>query len=116
MNSFLPTRLVELVKSVDKIRLCDSDQLPPETCYATLSHCWGNVPFCRLLQENILSFIDDIPFSVLPQAFQDAVTVLEMLDIKYLWIDSLCIIQDLTADWKAEAARMSKVYICQFIS
>jgi hypothetical protein len=115
-NTSLPTRLVELVKGVGKIRLCDSDQLPPETRYATLSHCWGNVPFCRLLQENILSFTDDIPFSILPQTFQDAVTILEKLYIKYLWIDSLCIIQDSTADWKAEAARMSKVYANSYLN
>jgi hypothetical protein len=115
-NTFLPTRLVELVKGVDKLRLCDSDQLPPETRYATLSHCWGNVPFCRLLQENIPSFTDDIPFSILPQTFQDAVTVLEKLYIKYLWIDSLCIIQDSTADWKAEAAKMSKVYANSYLN
>jgi Heterokaryon incompatibility protein (HET) len=115
-NTFFPTRLVELVKGFDKFRLCDSDQLPSETRYATLSHCWGNVPFCRLLQENISAFMDNIPFSILPQTFQDAVTVLEKLCIKYLWIDSLCIIQDSTADWNAEAATMSKVYANSYLN
>ena len=32
------------------------------------------------------------------------------LDIRYLWIDSLCIVQDDPADWEAEAARMKDFY------
>jgi hypothetical protein len=115
-DSFLPTRLVELVKGANKLRLCNSDQLPPEVRYATLSHCWGNVPFCRLLEENISLFTDDIPFSTLPQTFKNAVNILEKLYIKYLWIDSLCIIQDSTADWEAEAVRMSKVYSNSYLN
>ncbi|MCJ1319643.1 hypothetical protein MMC15_004979 [Xylographa vitiligo] len=116
MNTFLPTRLIELVKGVDKLRLCDSDQLPRETRYATISHCWGNVPFCRLLQENILSFTGNIPFSILPRTFQDAITILDKLYVKYLWIDSLCIIQDSIADWTVEAARMSKTYTNSYLN
>jgi Heterokaryon incompatibility protein (HET) len=116
MNAFLPTRLVELVKGVDNLRLCNSDQLPRGTLYATLSHRWGNAPFCRLLQENILSFTGDIPFSILPQTFQDAITTVDKLGIEYLWIDSLCIVQDSTADWTVEAARMSKVYANSYLN
>ena len=115
-NTFLPTRLVELVKGVNKLRLSYSDHLPPETRYATLSYCWGNVPFCRLLKENISYFKDDIHFSILPQTFQDAITVLQKLYIKYLWIDSLCIIQDSALDWTAEAPRMSKVYSNSYLN
>lgn len=33
-----------------------------------------------------------------------------MLGIEYLWIDSLCIIQDDKADWKHEAGTMADVY------
>ena len=33
-----------------------------------------------------------------------------LLEIKYVWIDSLCIIQDSIGDWKAEASTMSNVY------
>lgn len=32
------------------------------------------------------------------------------LDVRYIWIDSLCIIQDSTTDWEKEAARMEQVY------
>lgn len=115
-NMFLPTRLVEVVKGSDKLRLRDSDQLPPETRYATLSHCWGGMVACQLLKENMSSFKDDIPFSILPRTFQDAVDILKALHIRHIWIDSLCIIQDSSSDWEFEASRMSKVYTNSYIS
>lgn len=42
--------------------------------------------------------------------FRHAVAVLRTLSIRYLWIDSLCIIQNSTPDWTAEAANMAEVY------
>ncbi|PQE11538.1 heterokaryon incompatibility protein [Rutstroemia sp. NJR-2017a BVV2] len=41
---------------------------------------------------------------------QDAVKIARSLGIFYIWIDSLCIIQDSDEDWKAEAAKMGDVY------
>jgi hypothetical protein len=39
-----------------------------------------------------------------------AVTVVWNLGLRYLWIDSLCIIQDDPLDWNTEATKMSLVY------
>lgn len=49
-------------------------------------------------------------FLSMPQTLQDAVTVTRQLDVRYLWIDSFCIIQDSKIDWEQEAAMMGKVY------
>jgi hypothetical protein len=46
----------------------------------------------------------------LPQVFQDAVSLTRQLGIQYLWIDSLCILQDSKEDWAHEASMMSDVY------
>ena len=51
-----------------------------------------------------------INFSHLPQTFRDAMEVAQRLGIRYLWIDSLCIIQDSVEDWQKESATMSQVY------
>ena len=53
---------------------------------------------------------DSIPWEDLSLAFQDAIRVCEKLHVKYLWIDSLCIIQDNLADWEAEATKMAEYY------
>lgn len=53
---------------------------------------------------------ENIPFADLPKTFQDAIIITRRLGIQYLWIDSLCIIQDSEEDWTKEAARMGSVY------
>ncbi|KAI9857992.1 MAG: hypothetical protein M1813_007962 [Trichoglossum hirsutum] len=49
---------------------------------------------------------------ILPQTFKDAVIVTRKLGKRYLWIDSLCIIQygDNFEDWRREAKRMEAVF------
>ena len=46
----------------------------------------------------------------LPKTFRDAVMITRDLGIRYLWIDSLCILQDSTEDWEREAAKMATIY------
>jgi hypothetical protein len=46
----------------------------------------------------------------LPKSFQDAILLTRSLNIDYLWIDSLCIIQDNEDDWRFEAGKMADVY------
>lgn len=52
----------------------------------------------------------------LPQTFRDAVTLAKVLAIKYLWIDSLCTIQDSLEDWARECSRMTDVYLGYFVN
>ncbi|KAF1992807.1 heterokaryon incompatibility, partial [Amniculicola lignicola CBS 123094] len=40
----------------------------------------------------------------------DAFVACKKLGIRYIWIDSLCIIQDNIKDWGKEAARIKDVY------
>lgn len=51
-----------------------------------------------------------ISHSELSRTFQDAIRISRQLKERYLWIDSLCIVQDDPDDWKAEAARMPAIY------
>jgi Heterokaryon incompatibility protein (HET) len=58
-----------------------------------------------------------IPISELPVLYQDAVTACRKLGTRYIWIDSLCIIQDQEQDWIKEASTMERVYsnsLCNF--
>ncbi|KAI1295944.1 heterokaryon incompatibility protein-domain-containing protein [Xylaria venustula] len=107
-----PTRLIHVeATSISGVRLCETSNL---TCldltYATLSHCWGGVVPIRLLGENYDQFHEEIPWDKLPQTFKDAIQVTRNLNIRYLWIDSLCIIQNNSDDWVKEASDMGQVY------
>ncbi|KAL2150969.1 hypothetical protein VTH82DRAFT_6067 [Thermothelomyces myriococcoides] len=76
----------------------------------TLSHCWGGINPLTTTNATLLQRRREIPFKSLPKTFQDAVTITRSLGVKYLWIDSLCIIQDDRDDWVREAARMKDIY------
>jgi hypothetical protein len=80
------------------------------TSYATLSHCWGETMPIRLLKSNFEQYTECIPLELLPLTFQDAIAITNGLGIPYLWIDSLCIIQDSGEDWICEAPKMNSIY------
>ncbi len=46
----------------------------------------------------------------LPKTFREAVQVATALGYTYIWIDSLCIIQDSKDDWEKESPTMHQVY------
>lgn len=76
----------------------------------TLSHCWGLKQPCILLETNIKQFMKEIPQSELSKTFSDAFVIAKKLGVRYLWIDSICIIQHSEDDWRREAPTMGKVY------
>lgn len=41
----------------------------------------------------------------MPQTFRDALGVVHLLDLQFLWIDSLCIPQDDAEDWLWKAIK-----------
>jgi hypothetical protein len=78
--------------------------------YATLSHCWGQCERTTTTQANIQQMRQAIPIDGLSQTFRDAVIVCRKLKIRYLWIDSVCIIQDSDDDWSREVSKMTTIY------
>lgn len=114
-NSFpaapLPSRVLDVAAnsgSGSGVRLYVSEgETDP---YIALSHCWGHKPFLRTLSGSLDAHRSEIVWARLPQTFQDAVEFTRKLGIRYLWIDSLCIVQDDQQDWRREAAKMASVY------
>jgi hypothetical protein len=78
--------------------------------YVTLSHCWGGSQPLTTNSTTFLQHLQQIPFASLPKTFQDAVEVTRKLGFRYVWIDSLCIIQDSVEDWESECAKMADIY------
>jgi hypothetical protein len=65
---------------------------------------------------NLLANEKGIPLSELPMTFQDAISVTKALGIRYLWVDSFCIIQDDEKDWEAQASLMASIYENAYIT
>lgn len=108
VKRLLPTRIID-VGGIGDVKLVQSDNLV-RAHYAVLSHCWGEVPFLNTQTSNIAEHVKQIPWNSLPKTFQDTISVVRQLGIRYLWIDSICIIQDSREDWDAESAKMSSIY------
>lgn len=107
-SDWLPTRLLDIVD--DRIRIVLSSEALPNAKYATLSHCWGNVENIKLTKSTFESLRKGVNISQLPLSFRHAVKVARTLNLRYLWIDSLCIIQGDDSDWLREALLMYRVY------
>ncbi|KAK2741335.1 heterokaryon incompatibility protein [Colletotrichum kahawae] len=114
-TTFVPTRLLYVGGGSDALRLCETTTWQVQPPYVALSHCWGGSKPLSLVKARLNEFKDHINVADLPSTFNDAITVSQDLEIPYLWIDSLCIIQDDTRDWEQEAARMADVYGKAFI-
>lgn len=121
VEDFAPTRLLELDTSglEPVFRLIDGCSIGPEEPYVTLSHCWGSGSAkekLRLLTTNDCILRGGLLVSSLPRLFRDAFEIVERLGVSYIWIDRLCIIQDSSEDWEAEAATMQTVYQNGFLN
>ncbi|VUC21240.1 unnamed protein product [Clonostachys rosea] len=106
----MPTRVICVEN--DELRLLETNENMTEP-YIALSHCWGKPVHgngLTLNTDNLADFKNTIPYSKLPKSFQDAVRITRALHVSYLWIDSLCIIQDDGKDWEREARRMEYVF------
>ncbi|PIA99282.1 hypothetical protein CB0940_02932 [Cercospora beticola] len=112
-GEFLPTRLLSVRPNPGSqdIRLIESKNLPSSARYIALSHCWGKIHMqCLTKKENLLQQLECVPWSSLTRTFQDAVDFTRRLGIDYIWIDSMCIVQNDTEDWLREASMMFSVY------
>lgn len=79
--------------------------------YVTLSHCWGNSQPLTTTRETLQDRQQEIALSTFPKTYKDAVLITRGLGVKYLWIDSLCIVQDDKLDWIEQAQQMSDIYL-----
>ncbi|KAF8860606.1 HET-domain-containing protein, partial [Acephala macrosclerotiorum] len=104
----LPTRLVEI--DGKGLRIWTPGDMIGRHDYVTLSHCWGALETLKLMKSNVQALSSTIPLHSLCETFRDAVLVTLSLGYRFLWIDSMCIIQDDEDDWRRESALMSEVY------
>lgn len=129
-DAFIPTRLLDVgdTQSTRVSLKCRFEE--KSVLYVALSHRWGppglktpaEVKFHETNRDSIKTIIQGIEDTDLPKTFHDAVVVTRKLGVKYLWIDSLCILQKVIIngagdsdkeskqDWNNESKLMEKVF------
>ncbi len=114
----LPARLLRLAEGQSNIEgpstvwLVSTANIPAtETVeYAALSYCWGGKSSLMLTTTTQASLDRGVNVALLPETIKHAVQVTRFLGLRWLWIDSLCIMQDSPVDWSEEGARMCDIY------
>ncbi|KAI0099105.1 heterokaryon incompatibility protein-domain-containing protein [Nemania sp. FL0031] len=114
--SLVPARVLDLshVHLTGQLRLLCTDNIAGK--YITLSHSWGGHQPAKTLESNLAARCAGFPLSELPLTFRDAIAVAVELRVQYIWIDSLCIVQDDPDDWEREAANMGDIYLHSYLT
>lgn len=98
----LPTRIIDVgSESTDPFICLGNDISAP---YLAPSYCWGSSRNVITTKATLPEYMKATCFDSLPATLRDAVIATRALGFQYLWIDSLCIIQDDKDDWQREAA------------
>ncbi|KAK3380589.1 hypothetical protein B0T24DRAFT_571473 [Lasiosphaeria ovina] len=106
----MPTRVIDVGHEGDKyVSLWETGPQDKEQ-YIALSHPWGHEPHFVTDVQNLEQHKQGILLSRLPATFQDAIHTTRALRIRYLWIDSICIIQGPGGDFDVQANQMETVF------
>jgi hypothetical protein len=89
-----PRRLVDVGSTTQSILPRVIEGYPKDAPYIALSHCWGDENVFKTERSSLQEMKTGLNWELLPKTFQDAITVTRRLGLQYVWIDSLCIIQD----------------------
>jgi Heterokaryon incompatibility protein (HET) len=107
----LPKRIVDVSSSPDSsiVHLKDSVNLP-QGRYLCLSHCWAESAPMTTTTGTLAQRCDGIRIDGLSPTLRDTVFLARELNIQYIWVDSLCILQDSQDDWEVESSKMGAYY------
>jgi hypothetical protein len=72
--------------------------------------------FVKLTTDNFNDFLKGIFFKDLPKTIRDAIYITRRLCVAYVWINSLCVVQDDADDWRREAGLLSSVYSGTYVN
>ena len=104
-----PKRLLQCL-SDGSVRLVETRSRSQRCDYIALSYCWGDGTAVMKTTEKTLDHHQrGIPDESLPPLFREAVTLARGLNVSYLWIDSLCAIQDSQKDKEEEIMQMCDI-------
>jgi hypothetical protein len=107
-SDFVPRRLLRIEQS--EIMHLVEDTSKQRLRWAALSYVWGGPQIFSTTNACIDEIKRGFLVKELPQTLRDAVTVCQALALEYMWIDSLCIIQDDVDDLDRELGTMPRVY------
>ena len=102
------TRDIRLIDVQERCIVEDAADVP----YVALSYCWGGPQLHCLTENNLDAYRQPggLSSSLIPKVIGDAMIVTTALGERYLWVDSLCIIQSNQLDKTRFLTIMDAIY------
>ena len=113
----LPHRVLE-IESLEPLCVRVVEHSSRSERYACLSHRWAQsvTRSKSLTTQNLELYMAGMPENKLSPLVRDAITAAFRLDLRFIWIDCYCILQDDEEDWEKEAANMASIYAHAFLT
>jgi len=116
----------KVARNLPRIRVIDVQknlivEAPSPCPFMALSYVWGGkTNFALLNRKDLVLDERGAPFAhlprKLPQTIADAIQLCSLLEERYIWIDSLCIVQDSVEDKKTQMQHMDAIYNSAFVT
>lgn len=107
-DTTMPTRVIDVgTEGGEEPKLIETHGRSGQ--WVTLSYPWGGAKPITT-KATYADNLKEMPLSSLPPMFRDVVSTVRGMGFRYLWIDSICIIQGDADDWARECGRMAQVY------
>lgn len=122
LGAELPARVVQVLSTSATSKPLEAKLVEPPkgtiARYVALSYCWGEEGHnpVTTTQANYAQHLVSLPVGHLALSLQDAIETTVRLGLEYLWVDSLCIIQDSQEDKESQISRMGTVYENAFVT
>lgn len=84
--------------------------------YAALSYVWGEPQPHSVCTTKLSTYLESIDILLLPKTIRDAIFCTHNLNLRYLWADTLCILQDSDEDKQREIPQMCDIYRCAYVT
>ena len=114
-DGLLPKRVIDVgISAEGEVQLYESNG--KRANYAALSHRWGQHILLTTTKSTLHARKQAIQWSGLSKTFQDAIILTRLMGLRYIWIDSLCIVQDDAIDWQIESSKMAIIYENSYVT
>lgn len=116
IETTLPHRVLE-IQSLRPLRVRVIENCVLRARYACLSHRWAPETKAKsLMTHNLDLYKRGLSEDNFYPLIKDSIEAAFRLELRYIWIDSYCIIQDDPSDWEKEAANMASIYENAFLT
>ncbi|KAI1771723.1 heterokaryon incompatibility protein-domain-containing protein [Hypoxylon cercidicola] len=112
-RAFTTRSTIRLIDVEERMIILTTQQEHP---YVALSYVWGEATKGSLTAATVERFstshgLPDDP-SIIPQTILDAIRLVRNIGFRYLWVDTLCILQDDDDDKLRHLPHMDSIYSC----